>query len=507
MTEIEGINKFFLNKIQTIELDNNGLVLNSNNQLFSLVKNSNLKSFHPFFEIITNIFEEDNQEIFFNTVQLDFDNKLIVTDIIISSGNKTKNPSVLIFDQSEHYKDLQEITQQRNEIFIKNFFDNEELQKTEHEKYLKNKFLASITKDLRTPISSVAGLLGLFQKGTLSFEQNELVETIRSSIDHLNRLVNDVLDLSRSEIGQLSLDIKTFSFEELVKNVENLYRNKFLLKDIHFKVIKPFKIPNNLIGDKQRVLQIIILLLENAYSYTKSGEVFLEIKIDHINAQKLGLNFIVKDTGLGIEASNVAVINSSFNKATEAPFEGTGLGLPLIKNIVKLLNGSVKLESIINQGSIFSVFLPFEFNVTKTPKSKFKLEYKKIEITKKRHVLIADDNEINQLVLMKILLNHGGFYIDVAINGFIVTQMVQKEKYDLIFMDMHMPILDGLGAITYIRESDNKILKKTPIIVLTAIESQEEKKKCKKLKVNDYILKPYNNEDLFTAVYKAFKLK
>jgi two-component system, sensor histidine kinase len=506
MTELEGIHKFFSHKIQTIALDHNGIVLDSNNKLFKLSKNKNIREFHPFFEIVTDVLSQENQEIFFNTVQLDIDKKSIIADIIISSGNKTTNPSILILDQSEHYKDVQEITQQRNEVFIKNFFENQQLQKNEEEKFLKNKFLASITKDLRTPISSVAGLLGLFQKGSLTFEQNELIQTIRASMNHLNRLVNDVLDLSKAEIGELSIDLRPFSFEDLIKNVETLYNNKFLLKGISFEVIKPSKIPDNLVGDKQRVLQIIINLLENAYKFTEKGEVIFEIKIDHITPQKLGLNFIVNDTGIGIEDSKIEGIKKRFNKNNDETFEGSGLGLPLIKNIVKLLNGTIKLESKINQGSTFSVFLPFDLDVKKAGKHKNNVEYRKIEITQKFNVLIVDDNEINQLVLMKLLVNHGGFYMDVANNGLVATDMIQKENYDLVFMDMHMPVLDGIGAITFIRNNENRTIKKTPIIVLTAIESEEEKKKCKKLKVNDYILKPYSNNELFTAVYSVLKM-
>jgi two-component system, sensor histidine kinase len=506
MTELEGIHKFFSQKIQTIELDYDGVILDSNNQLFKLTKKKNIKEFHPFFEIVSQIFNQPDQEIFFNTIQLEIQKKSIITDIIISSGKDNKNPTILIFDQSDHYKDVQEITQQRNEVFIKNFFENQQLQKNEEEKYLKNKFLASITKDLRTPISSVAGLLGLFQKGSLTFEQNELIQTIRASMNHLNRLVNDVLDLSKSEIGELSIDLRPFSFDDLIKNVENLYSNKFLLKGVSFEVIKPSKIPDNLIGDKQRVLQIIINLLENAYKFTQTGEVTFEIKIDHITPQKLGLNFIVNDSGIGIEEAKFESIKKHFHKNNDNPFEGSGLGLPLIKNIVKLLNGTVKIESKLNQGSAFSVFIPFDLDVKKKGKNKINLEYKKIEITQKFNVLIVDDNEINQLVLMKLLVNHGGFYMDVANNGLVATDMVQKENYDLIFMDMHMPILDGMGAITFIRKNENKTIKKTPIIVLTAIESEEERKKCKSLKVNDYILKPYTHQELFTSVYNVLKM-
>ncbi|WP_310554618.1 response regulator [Flavobacterium sp.] len=507
MNEIKGIHKFFSNKIQTIELDKDGIILNSNNQLFVVTPKESIQNFHPFFEIISTLFQKDNDEVYFNTVHLEVVEKTFIADIIIDSGNKIKNPSILIFDQSEHYKDVQEITQQRNEVFIKNFFESQKLIKIEDERIIKNKFLASITKDLRTPISSVAGLLGLFQKGSLTFEQNELIKTIRLSMNHLNRLVNDVLDLSKVEIGELNFDIKPFLFDDLVTNVENLYQNKFLLKGIHFKVIKPSKIPNKLLGDKHRVLQVIINLLENAYQFTNTGEVIFEIKIDNISPSKTGLNLIIKDTGIGFEADKIEQLRKSFSKAHDTTIEGSGMGLSIVKSVVKLLNGSIRFESKKDIGTVFNIFLPFELDVKKTEKPKNIQPFKKVEINKKINVLIVDDNEINQLVLMKLLVDHAGFYMDIASNGKVAVEMVQKENYDLIFMDMHMPILDGIGAITIIRGSDNKKIKKTPIIVLTAVESSDERKKCKALKVNYYVLKPFSSQELFTSIYTVLKLK
>jgi two-component system, sensor histidine kinase len=502
-----NIEKFFTNKIQSIQIQKDGTVLNSDNKLVPISEHKNIKEIHSFFEIIDAILDEEDQDFYFNTVQLDFFSKTLVVDVIINSGNKNLTPLILIFDQSEHYKDLQAITQQRNEIFIKNFFEGQKLIRNEEEKTLKNIFLAEISNELRTPISSVTALINLFQKGSLSFEQLGLINTISLSMNHLNRLVNDVFDLSKSELGMLNVVSKPFSIIDVVNAIKSLFANKFIDKKIDFEVLISDRIPDVIIGDQDRLQQILTNVIENACNFTKNGRVTLNIEIDNLTSNKVGLNFIVHDTGVGFTETEIKSLNESLSKTFSQKMAGVGMGLQVVKNIVKLLHGTAVIDSEYGVGTTFKVYLKFDLNIKKIPQLPVKGVFKKIEITKKRHVLIIDDNDINQLVIMKLLVDHGGFYMDIAKNAQMAIDMLAKENYDLILIDVEKPIVNKLQPIIEIRQSLTKSIAKTPIIVLTSEKDIEQMKHIKKLKINKYLVKPYIVNDLFLVIYEALKLK
>lgn len=279
---------------------------------------------------------------------------------------------------------------------------------------------------------------------------------------------------------------------------------KFLFKDINFQIIKSNKVPNKLIGDYNRLVQIITNLLDNAYKFTNSGSVVFEINLDYRRAKNVRIKFEIKDTGIGFEKESNNQFES-FKKLHKQDIEGSGLGLSIVTRLVDLMNGTLTYDSKINEGTSFVFTIPFETEInasrTKTSKSKFT----KIDIKKKYNILIVDDNEINQLVLMKLLVNHGGFYMDIASNGEQAIDMAKKENYDLIFMDLHMPKMNGFEAIELIRNTTE--INHTNIIALSAYDISKDKELAKTLKVNDYVVKPFVTEDLFKSIYKVLKIK
>jgi two-component system, sensor histidine kinase len=509
MNKLDNINKYFLNRIQTIELTKKGVVIDSNNILFDTIKNKPIQEIHPFFEIVNDLFETDDEEIEFNTINLDLEVKTIISDIVIYTGNEKENPIILVFDNTQNYYLVEEITQQKNEVFITDFFKTRELLKNEEEKAFKNRFLAGITDDLKTPISSISGLLEIFQKSNLTFDQVGLLKIIQSSVTHLNRLANDVLDLAKSEIGELYVELKSFDFNDLIQNIEKLFSHKFLLHGVDFKIIKSEKIPKYLIGDRERVMQIMTNLLENAYKYTSEGEVIFEIKIDNSGPNKIGLLFEVSDTGVGFDYSIKEELYKNYKKIQHKENGVSAIGLSIVGNLIKLLNGSIKFESTLNQGSKFSVYLPFVIgiNIDRKTRNTVVDVFNKINIVKKANVLIVDDNEINQLVLMKLLTNHEGFFIDVANDSKKVMDMISKDTYNIIFIDLNMSETNSFEIISSIRNSENKKIKNLPIIALTGYDSEFQRKECKLLKVKHYIVKPYVNHEPFQAIYKILKLK
>lgn len=500
----EAIDKHLKSVVQKIELDKSGSIMNSSNDLFEAKKSSSIYNIHPFFEVFDSIIKDENRQEVFKTISIDIHKKTLIVDIIVNSGTKKQAPFLLIFDKSDYYKEIQEVTQEKNELFISNFKQNEKNLKLSQEKSFKNKFLASISHDLKTPISGVVGLLELFKKENLSYEQRELLTTISSSISHMNRLVEDVFDLSKIEYGEFKIENNLFDLDELIKNIERVYLEKFVLKNIEFQVIKSNNVPVKLIGDYNRVVQIITNLVDNAYKYTKEGKVVFEVSLDFRRAKSVRLKFSVKDTGIGFIKTNSNQFES-FKKLHNQDIVGSGLGLSIVVKLIELMKGSFSFDSQLNKGSVFEISLPFEVEIESINTKHKTTNFTKIEIKNKFNVLIVDDNEINQLVLMKLLVNHGGFYMDIANNGEQAIEMVKKESYDLIFMDLHMPKMNGFEAIEYI--SSQKSYKKSKIVALSAYDIKKDKELGEKLMVDDYIMKPFSSKELFTSIYKVLNIK
>ncbi|WP_338377617.1 response regulator [uncultured Flavobacterium sp.] len=491
-------------KVQKIEFDFQGRIIFSDDILFPTKNASSIYDIHPFFEIINEIIQVKNREEIFKIILFELEKTTFIVDIIVYSGNKEINPFLLIFDRSEYYTEIQQVTQDKNELFISNFHENEKNIKLNEEKSFKNKFLASISHDLKTPIAGVIGLLDLFKKENLTYDQKELLSTINSSMIHINRLVGDIFDLSKIEYGEFQIENNSFDLEEIIKNIERVYLEKFILKNVEFQVVKSNKVPVKLIGDYNRVIQIITNLVDNAYKYTNKGKVVFEINLDYRRAKNVRLKFSVKDTGIGFDITSKEQFES-FKKLHHQNIEGSGLGLSIVIKLIELMKGTFSFDSKINEGSLFEITLPFETEI-ESQKSKTTIKkFTKIDIKNKFNVLIVDDNEINQLVLMKLLVNHGGFYMDIANNGEKAIEMAKKEDYDLIFMDLHMPKMNGFEAIEYITSNEN--LKKSKIIALSAYDIKKDKELAKTLKVDDYIVKPFVSEELFTSIYNVLNIK
>lgn len=492
-------------KVQKIEFDFQGRIIFSDDILFPTKNASSIYDIHPFFEIINEIIQVKNREEIFKIILFELEKTTFIVDIIVYSGNNEINPFLLIFDRSEYYTEIQQVTQDKNELFISNFHENEKNIKLNEEKSFKNKFLASISHDLKTPIAGVIGLLDLFKKENLTYDQKELLSTINSSMIHINRLVGDIFDLSKIEYGEFPIQKTPFDLDDIIKYIERVYLEKFLLKDIEFQIVKSNKVPNNLIGDYNRVIQIITNLLDNSLKFTNYGSVIFEISLDYRRAKNVRIKFEVKDTGIGFEKLNGNSFESFKKFHNNNHIEGSGLGLSIVSKLIHLMNGTLTYNSKLNEGTTFVFTLPFESDINQKSTKRVKSKFTKIDIKKKFNILIVDDNEINQLVLMKLLVNHGGFYMDIASNGEQAIDMAKKENYDLIFMDLHMPRMNGFDAIEQIRNSSE--ISKTNIIALSAYDINKDKELAKTLRVDEYIVKPFVKEDLFNAVYKVLKIK
>ena len=502
--------KYLQNKIQTIILNKKGLVLESDNLLFPTELNEPIEDLHPFFEsFFSELLKKNNVEETFYCIHLDIFDIKGSYDIYFNSGSKTENPYLIFFDFTQRYSFFQTVAQEKNESVLN--FRQEEL-KNHHlkiEKQFKNKFLANISHDLRTPISSILGFSEVLEQSQLNYNQRDILKTITLTSKHLNGLVEELLDIAKIEAGEFTLKNKTFDFLDFMHQIEKIYLMKAADKNIDLIIDVDSKLPRYIVADRVKLLQLFVNTLDNAVKFTESGEVKLTVSQNFRRADNLGLMIQVIDTGIGFSSKDKNQAFESFTKLHSKEIPGLGLGLSIVQEIVTLMNGSIKLKSVLKEGTTVEISVPIKIDLEISAKNK-KVETKEFLVTdfkKKQNVLVVDNHETNQLLIMKLLANHGSFYVDIAINGKHAIDMIENNDYDLILMDMDMPIMNGIEASIKIKQHNNKNISKLPIIALSANPTAEEKKTCKEIGAKDYVPRPFTREDLFLSIYKVLKVK
>jgi two-component system, sensor histidine kinase len=508
---IQKIKENYLkDKIQTIILDKNGMLLDSDNYLFPTILNSKIQDFHPFFELILDdLLRKSNVEEFFYCVHFETENGYKIYDIYFQSGNDKQNPYLIFYDFTLRYQFFQTVAQEKNESVLN--FRQEELKnhQLKIEKQFKNKFLANISHDLRTPISAILGFLEVLDRSQLSINQKDILKTISLTSNHLNGLIDDMLDISKIESGEFQLKNKSFDFYELINQIEKIYLTKTAIKNIDLSIEIDKKIPRFLISDRVKLMQLFINTLDNAVKFTESGTIQLIVNQNYRRADNLGLSVQVIDTGIGFSSRNKDQVFESFKRLHKKDIPGLGLGLSIVQEIVTLMNGQIKLKSVLKKGTNIEINIPIKIDFELSSKNK-KIEIKEFldsDFDQKINVLIVDNNETNQLLLMKLLLGHGGFFIDLSDNGKHAIEMVEKNNYDLVLMDIEMPIMDGIQAGIKIKQHRTKSISRLPIIGLSANPTSEEKKMCKEIGMKDYLPRPFSREELFLSIYKVLKIK
>ena len=498
-------NKYLYNKTQIVELTKDGIVIASDNLIYPIDLQTSIANFHPFFETIISLINKENEDYTFSCIHLDVNSEKKTIDIIFNSGSKENNPILVFFDFTEHYNNFQNIAQEKNESILSFHLAELKNQQLESEKNFKNKFLANVSHDLRTPISASLWFVGMLEKSGVTPSQKEMIELLKETTNHIKELVDDILDLSKIEMGEIKIHNSSFDFLEMIRHIEKIIAPKAKAKKLGFQVITDEKTPKFLIGDKTRIVQIIINLLDNAVKFTKKGSVMLFISLKEETNERVIIEIRVVDTGTGIKVKNKDEVFESFKKLhTSKKLEGSGLGLSIVYNLLELMDGTIDYETKINEGTTFTIKLPLQINKALISETK---AFEFIEINDRLDILIVEDDEINQLLLLKILLNHGGFYINVANNGFQALEMVERNPYDLIFMDKEMPQMNGIKTTSIIRSNPSKKIKSIPIIGVSGHTVKTEKGICDALGFNGYVLKPFKKEEIYETIYAVLKLK
>jgi PAS domain S-box-containing protein len=362
-------------------------------------------------------------------------------------------------------------------------------------------FLANMSHEIRTPMNGIIGLAHLLSLTGLNVEQNDYLKGIRDSARKLLTIINDILDISKINAGKIVLDEEALNIKELIDNTVLTLGRKAKKKGIKINTYIDPEIPAMVLGDHVRLSQVLWNLGGNAVKYTrKDGEVTISVIKHYEDENTVQLAFAVRDNGIGIESALLPSIFEPFIQANPAASRkyGTGLGLSISKKLVELQGGKISVQSTFGEGSQFSMLLSFKKYAYDKPRiealNRMKGDdYKNLNGIS---VLLVEDNIINQKVGVKIM-EKKGIHVSVAENGRRAVEILEKKHFDLILMDLQMPEMNGFEATQQIRSKMGPDLAHTPIIAITAAALQGEYEKCMAAGMNDYLLKPFEPNDLF----------
>lgn len=366
----------------------------------------------------------------------------------------------------------------------------------------KQQFLSNMSHEIRTPMNAIIGFTKVLLKTELNLKQKEYLTAIKLSGDALIVLINDILDLAKVDSGKMQFEQVPFKMAASLAAMLHLFETKIHEKNLKF--IREFdnKIPDILVGDPVRLHQIIINLVSNAVKFTSKGRITMSVNLIAENDESVKIRFCVSDTGIGIAENKLERIFENFQQAssgTSRLYGGTGLGLAIVKQLVEAQKGLITVKSIVGEGSEFSFEMDFLKSTTQIS-IESEIEDFDLDIRNLR-VLVAEDIALNQL-LMKTLLDDFGFECEIAENGQIAVEKLNTRTFNVVLMDLQMPVMNGFEATRFIR---NVLHSDIPIIALTADVTTVDLEKCKAVGMNDYIAKPVDERLLYRKIVGAVK--
>jgi PAS domain S-box-containing protein len=425
--------------------------------------------------------------------------------LIMESINKTNNGETFpvelsinkfVFDGKKNYfAFVRDISERK-----KNDELEQKIQVARKSAAIKQQFLANMSHEIRTPMTGIMGMTSLLTRTNLSPAQMEYVRNIKISSENLLNIINDVLDLSKIEAGKMELKPNRIAFREFVSEIRELFQHQAQNKGIRFTTSIEQTIPAYVFVDDQRLKQVINNLLSNAFKFTDEGEISIKFMVEKKNENEAVLRCEVKDTGMGITDLNQKQVFEKFTQIDTSlirPFEGTGLGLAICRELTQLMGGEISVESEIDKGSTFSFTFKVKFdkNDLEVPETVLKKDFMDMDI----NVLHVEDKLLNQKVVGFILFN-AGCNVDFVKNGREAIEYYSPGKYDIILMDIQMPVMDGISAYKELKRIHGDKL--CPVIGLSANALEGDAQKYIALGLDDYIVKPFQPSVLYEKLIK-----
>jgi signal transduction histidine kinase/DNA-binding response OmpR family regulator len=458
---------------------------------------------------LSEILKEEKVDLLIQQIkELDYEKSIYIDEYYAEMANKWCSISIYS-PKDEHiailFTDIDQ--KKRGEIQLKNAkLAAEEANKA------KSEFLANMSHEIRTPLNGLLGMIDLTLLTDLTYEQKDNLLTAKSCSSSLLKIIDDILDFSKMEAGKLEIETINFDIKLLIENMIKIHTPRAIKKGIELNYGFSSTIPQYLMGDPNRLKQVLNNLVNNAIKFTYEGQVSITLKTQKVQDNTIEIIFSVVDTGIGISHLNKNKLFKSFSQIDGSftkKYSGTGLGLVISKQLVEMMGGAIELESKEGEGSRFYFSIPFKIGM--------EMGYKQNRCTEnllktaqkesiKRHVLLVEDDLINQQVLLK-MLEERGHQVEVVSNGTeAVKKYLQSNEFDVILMDIQMPKMDGIETTKVIREHEREG-RRVPIIALTAYALQGDKERFIAIGMDDYLSKPVNMEVLYEKIDRITQSK